>query len=162
MRGIRLSAVLFVLALVAAACGDSADTTAAPEATTTAAATEATTTASAVSDEQLAVAAAVGDIAAGEELFEEPVAEMPDSVSCTSCHSLDGKDSPWAPGLAGISAVAADRVGGMSAVDYLGQSIVDPSAFRVDGEWRFAMPLRYSDALSEEQINNLIAFMLTL
>jgi mono/diheme cytochrome c family protein len=121
-----------------------------------------TTTTLVVSDDQLAAAAAVGDIAAGKKLFDEPLAEMPDSVSCTSCHSLDGKDSPWAPGLAGISAVAADRVGGMSAVDYLAQSITDPFAFLVDGEWPFAMPPRYTDALSEDQINNLIAFLLTL
>lgn len=123
--------------------------------------TEATTPTSVVSDEQLAKAAGVGDIAAGEELFSEPLAEMPDSVSCSSCHSVDGRDTPWAPTLAGISAVAADRVDGMSDVDYLRQSIVDPFAFRVAGEWAFPMPIRYSDALSEEQIDNPIAFMLT-
>jgi hypothetical protein len=49
----------------------------------------------------------------------------------------------------------------MSDVDYLRESIVDPSAFRVDGEWSFAMPHQYPDLLSEDQINNLIAFLLT-
>jgi hypothetical protein len=49
----------------------------------------------------------------------------------------------------------------MSDVDYLRQSIVDPYAFRVGGEWTFPMPYRYPDVLSEDEINNLIAFLLT-
>jgi mono/diheme cytochrome c family protein len=118
-------------------------------------------TTSAVSDDQLAAAAAVGDIAAGEELFYQPVAGVPDSVSCSSCHSLDAQNNQWAPTLAGISAVAANRVDGMSDVDYLRQSIADPYAFRVGGEWAYAMPYQYPDALSEDQIDNLIAFLLT-
>ena len=115
----------------------------------------------AVSDEQLAVAAAVGDITAGKELFNLHVDGVSHSASCSTCHSLDGKNSPDAPTLAGISAVAAYRVAGMSDVDYLRLSIVDPGAFMVSGEWRFGMPPQYSDLFSEDQINNLIAFLLT-
>jgi mono/diheme cytochrome c family protein len=121
----------------------------------------ATEVVSAVSDEQLAMAAAVGDIAAGEELFNKRIAEVQHSLSCSSCHTLDGKDSRDAPTLAEISTVAADRVDGMSDVDYLRQSIVDPSAFRVAGEWASPMPNMYSDVLSEDEIDNLIAFLLT-
>lgn len=177
----RLTLIL-VVALLAAACGDSADsttTTAAPEATAATtqppatteppattqtpttttvevAATEATTTTSAVSEEQLAAAAAVGDMAVGEELYGTRLLLR---LACSSCHLLE--DSPTAPTHAGLSAVAADRVDGMSAVDYLRQSIVDPGAFLVDGEWADPMPTEYSDVLSEDQINNLIAFLLT-
>jgi len=115
----------------------------------------------AISDEQLASAAAIGDIAAGEELFKQPVDGVQHSLSCSTCHSLDGKATQDGPTLAGISAVAAVRVAGMSDVDYLRQSIVDPAAFRVGGEWRFPMPHQYADLLSEDQINNLIAFLLT-
>lgn len=177
-------AFFVALVLVGAACSDSADTTTTravpeattatsqppattqPQATTEAAATTTvevapTTTPAGPSEEQLAAAAAVGDIAAGEELYNEKIEEAPDSVSCSSCHSLDGAESPFGPTHAGISAVAADRVAGMSDVDYLRESIVDPSAFRVDGEWSFAMPHQYPDLLSEDQINNLIAFLLT-
>lgn len=111
--------------------------------------------------EQLAIAAAVGDIAAGEELFNQPVDGVPHSWSCSSCHSLDGSDSQDGPTLAGISAVAADRVVGLSDVDYIRQSIVDPYAFRDYGEWRGVMPYQYSELFSDDQINNLIAFLLT-
>lgn len=115
----------------------------------------------AVSDEQLAAAAAVGDIAAGEKLFDEPVAGVSHAVTCASCHSLDGKDGRN-PTIIGISAVAADRIEGMSDVDYLRQSIVDPYVFRPSGDWNSApMPYRYPELLSEAQINDLIAFLLT-
>jgi mono/diheme cytochrome c family protein len=122
---------------------------------------EETSTSSTVSAEQLAFAGTVGDIAAGEELFNQPVDGVPHSFSCSSCHSLDGNDSLSGPTLAGISDIAADRVVGLSDVDYLRQSIVDPYAFRVDGEWRGVMPYQYSELLSGDQINDLIAFLLT-
>lgn len=78
-------------------------TTRAPTTTVAPATTvpESTTTTSAVSADQVAAAVAVGDIAAGEDLFHSKLAAMRDSVSCSSCHSLDGKESPWAPTLPG-------------------------------------------------------------
>lgn len=135
-----------------------APTTSAPTTTTTVA--ESTTSVT-VSAEQLATAAAVGDIAAGEELFDQPVAGVPHSVSCASCHSATSASSRSGPVLEGMAVVAGTRVDGMPAVDYLRQSIVDPYAFTVEGDWAIAMPYQYPDALSEEQINNLVAFLLT-
>ena len=155
-----MSFVLLILPMLAAGCAGATPAATVPP-TTAPTATEATIPTSAVSDEQLAAAATVGDIAAGEDLFDTQVEGAPDSVKCSTCHSLDGKDSPDGPTLAGISAVAADRVDGMTDVDYLRQSIVDPYEFTIDGEWRFAMPYRYSDLLSEDEIDNLIAFLLT-
>lgn len=119
-----------------------------------------TTTAS-VSDAQLEAAAAVGDIDAGEDLFFRPLDGIPDSASCSTCHSLDPSNSQWAPTLAGMATIAAGRVDGLTDVDYLRQSIVDPYAFVVEGSWPFAMPFRYPDVLSDDEINNLIAFLLT-
>ena len=133
-------------------------TTTEPTTTTT---TQPTTTTSTVSDEQLAAAAAVGDIAAGEELFDTRGVRGTHDNACSSCHLPGAEDGPFAPSLVGVSAVAADRVEGMSEVDYLRQSIVDPRAFRVEGEWGSIMPYQYSEAFSEDQINNLIAFLLT-
>jgi len=170
--------------LVLAACGggsaeaelsDTAATTteavAITEATTSTTVAATTTTAAAtttteaimlvvVSDEQLAAAAAIGDIAAGEDLYFESLDGIPDGASCSSCHSFDGSD-PHAPTHLGISAVASGRVDGMSAADYLRESIVDPYAFKVEGGWRFPMPYQYPNVLSEDQIENLVAFLLT-
>jgi mono/diheme cytochrome c family protein len=151
-----MSFVLLILPLLVAGC-----TGATPTATDPTPVSAATEVASTVSDEQLAMAATVGDISAGEELFNKRFAEVGHSLSCSSCHTLDGNDSRDAPSLAGISAVAADRVDEMPDIDYLRQSIVDPNAFRVTGEWASPMPNKYSDVLSEDEIDNLIAFLLT-
>jgi mono/diheme cytochrome c family protein len=87
---------------------------------------------------------------------------MPDNVACSTCHTTNGTATPWAPTLAGVYERAGLRVDGLSDVDYLRQSIVDPYEFLVDGEWAFAMPLGFADVLTEEQIDNLIAFIMTL
>lgn len=120
-----------------------------------------TTTTTRVPDAQLEAAAAVGDVTAGEELFFEALDSIPDSASCSTCHSLDPNNSQWAPTFAGIWTRAEGRVEGLTDVEYLRQSIVDPGAFVVEGSWPFAMPIRYQDVLSHDQINNLIAFLLT-
>lgn len=151
--------VLMIASAWIAGCGDSAPSSVEAETTTTAEVT--TTTTRAVSDDQLAAAAAIGDIAAGEELFNSPVEGIPHRMACASCHVLEGEDTPNAPSLAAISERAADRVAGMSAVDYLRQSIVDPFAFVVPGDWVFPMPHRYVEVLSEDDIDNLVAFLLT-
>ena len=153
--------VLLVMSVLASGCAGATPAAPVPPTTAPTPIPTATEVVSAVSDEQLAAAAAVGDTAAGEDLFNQPVDGVSHSVSCSSCHSLDGKGSQDGPTLAGISAVAAVRVDGMSDVDYLRQSIVDPYAFQVGGEWNLAMPYQYPDLLSEDEIDNLIAFLLT-
>jgi mono/diheme cytochrome c family protein len=132
--------------------------------TTTSAVTttpEPATTTTTISAEQLATAEAVGDVAAGEVLFNEPLDGLPHSASCTTCHTLDGIDGRN-PTMVGISAVAASRIGGMSAVDYLRQSILDANAFRPSGDWNSApMPYQIPDLLTEDQVNDVIAYLLT-
>ena len=64
--------------------------------------------------------------------------------------------------MIGISTVAADRVDGLSDVEYLRESITDPSSFKPEGEWlSAAMPYTYPDLLSEKQIDDVIAYLLT-
>lgn len=114
---------------------------------------------STVSDEQLAKATSVGDVAVGEELFYMEMDEIPRDLSCSSCHSLDGVDGR-SPSLLGISGVAADRVQGLSDIEYLRQSLSDPLGF-VAGEWASTMPYQYGEILTDEQVNDLVAFLLT-
>jgi mono/diheme cytochrome c family protein len=187
----RLGAVLLLGALVFFACGGSDETESSAAATTTdvvstttevasttadvvstttevasttlapTTTTEPPTTTTTISAERLTAAAAVGDIAAGEELFNEPLDGITHSLSCSSCHTLDGQLARN-PTFIGIGMAAADRIEGTSDVEYLRQSIVDPSAFKPDGEWgSAAMPYTYPDVLSEDQINNVIAYLLT-
>ena len=59
-----------------------------------------------------------------------------------------------------ISTVAADRVPELSTVEYLRQSILDPSAYVVE-DFGDSMEKSYQYLLSEEDINSLVAFLLT-
>jgi mono/diheme cytochrome c family protein len=93
--------------------------------------------------------AAAGDAAVGEQIFTE---------MCTGCHGEE--DSATAPTLTGISERAATRIEGMSAEDYIHQSIVDPSAYVVEGHGDI-MPKDYEEQLSEEEINGLVQYLLT-
>ncbi len=62
--------------------------------------------------------------------------------------------------MAGISGRAGDRVPGLSGEEYLRESIVDPAAFVVEGYSDF-MAKGFRFLLSEEDIDGLVAFLLT-
>lgn len=100
--------------------------------------------------------AAIGDPQAGEEIFNTGGASQ---VGCVTCHTLDGTDLVG-PSLDGISEVAGERVPGMSAEDYLHESIVQPDTYLVEG-YDDLMPKNYGDTLDEEDIDNVIAFLMT-
>ncbi len=92
-------------------------------------------------------------------------------TACSFCHSLDGSEGPdgseapfanrRAPSWLGISEQAADRVPGMTAEEYLRQSIMDPSAFVVEGYDDGVMPNYLGGKMTEEHVDDLIAFLLT-
>ncbi len=84
---------------------------------------------------------------------------IPRDMSCSTCHSLDGVDG-FAPSLLGISQVAGDRIDGLSDIEYLRQSITDPLSFFA-GEWQATMPYQYADVLTDDQVDDLVAFLLT-
>ena len=160
-RSMKILVILFALPMMSAGCARGSPEAMDPITATNATGSEKIIPTSSVSTEQLAYAATVGDIAAGEELFHQPVEGVPHEWSCSTCHSLDGSNSQDGPTLTGISELAGVRVNGLSDVEYLRQSIVDPYAYRLEGEWRGAMPYQYSELLTQDQINNLIAFLLT-
>ena len=92
-------------------------------------------------------AVAVGDASAGEGVFTQ---------NCAGCH---GAQDGAGPALTGMGERAETRVEGMSAEEYLHESVVDPSAYIVPG-FADIMPKQYEEQLSEDEIANLIAFML--
>jgi hypothetical protein len=103
---------------------------------------------------------AIGDPKNGQLLYElgpEGVYEQ----FCASCHRLSDLVN-FGPGFEGIADRAATQVSGLSAEEYLRQSIVEPKAYIVEGDWGGAvMPTNYGEEYSEEDINDLIAFLLT-
>lgn len=98
-----------------------------------------------------------GDVARGEDIFRHGTNGSP---PCISCHALQPGGFSLGPAMAGISARAGQRVPGLSAEAYLHQSIIEPEAFVVPG-FRPIMYPKYADHFSEQDIADLIAFLMT-
>ena len=103
----------------------------------------------------------VPDPARGQLLYElgpEGVYEP----FCSNCHTLTNIDH-LGPGFEGIADRAATRVPELSAEEYIRQSIVDPEAYIVEGNWPEGefMPTNYAEAYSEQNIIDLVAFLMT-
>ncbi|MEK6220843.1 MAG: cytochrome c [Chloroflexota bacterium] len=82
---------------------------------------------------------------------------------CTACHSVEGlSTASVGPSLNGIATRAATRVDGLSAEEYLVQSILEPGAYVVEGFADGIMPPNFGDLIAEEGVQNLLAFLLTL
>ncbi len=95
-----------------------------------------------------------GDSASGQTLFA--------SQGCSACHSV-GSNTIVGPGLGGIGTRAATRKEDLlTGGQYLYQSIIDPSAYVVQGFSDGIMLPIFGDTLSEQEINDLIAYLLTL
>lgn len=110
----------------------------------------------------------IGNLEMGEVLFYES------QTRCIGCHTLDGGTYRPGPTLLGISEIAGDRMPDLSAVECLRQSILNPQAYVVEGFEDTEAPMHiYTNAepdengrmdkftLTEEELNSLIAFMLT-
>ena len=102
----------------------------------------------------------MGDSARGEELFNQTV--IGSQPGCITCHSLAPDKVLIGPSMAGIAGRAATRVSGQSAKQYLRESIVNTDGFIVDGFPKGVMPAALNDQLSDQQLADLVAYLLTL
>jgi nitric oxide reductase subunit C len=98
-----------------------------------------------------------GDAAEGEKVFAGVAAP-----ACNTCHSLEPGVILAGPSLSGIGAQAGSRVSGMTADDYLAQSGRQPDTHVVEGFTPGIMPGTYGSQLSEQQVKDLVAYMMTL
>jgi nitric oxide reductase subunit C len=80
---------------------------------------------------------------------------------CSTCHALQTDVIVVGPSLAGIASRAGTRVPGESAEAYIRNSILHPSDFVVPG-FPDAMAKNFGSVLTVDQINDLLAFLLTL
>jgi mono/diheme cytochrome c family protein len=82
---------------------------------------------------------------------------------CTDCHTIGQTGMLRFPDLANIAVTAGRRVPGMSALEYLGQSLYDPDAFIVPG-FAGGMPAvdRPPVSLTPDEIRAVLAFLQTL
>ena len=99
-----------------------------------------------------------GDATRGAQIFKQGINDAP---PCSSCHSLGQSAFSLGPKMTGISQRAGQRVPGLSAEDYIRQSILDPSAFVVSG-YRNIMYPDFKNKLSDHDLADMIAYLETL
>ena len=97
---------------------------------------------------------------AGRSLYLENTLGV--NTGCKVCHSLKEGVVIVGPSFYEIGSKAGLAVPGLSAEEYLHQSIVNPDAHIVEGFKPGVMLDRYDELLTEEQIADLVAFLLTL
>ncbi len=90
-----------------------------------------------------------GNPQAGQLVFES---------KCSACHTVSGvSQGTVCPELTYIGTVAVGRKSGMSADEYIRESIIDPSAFVVEG-FPPAMPPGLQDTIGDG-FNDLLAYL---
>lgn len=103
-----------------------------------------------------------GDAAAeaGAKLYEQDI--IGTQPGCKTCHSLEAGKVIVGPSMAGIGTRAGSTVSGMSAEEYLKQSILEPDAHLVEGFPAGTMPKVWGTELTAEQVDQMVAYLLTL
>lgn len=86
-------------------------------------------------------------------------------MGCSGCHNLDlpqtaDSRGPVGPNMANLPETAGTRVSGEDAETYVHNSIVAPNAFVNEGYMTGIMPQNFTDRMSEEEINALVAWLL--
>lgn len=101
-----------------------------------------------------------GDLSGAElAAVGQTVLESPES-GCLACHAV-GREGLRAPDLAGIGAIAGERISGMPAEEYLWESIADPCAHVIEG-YDCIMPPTLLQTLGEAKVTALVAYLQSL
>lgn len=87
----------------------------------------------------------------GKSVFNDP------NVGCFLCHSVAGSGGTRGPDLSHIATNAGNRKPGMSAENYIRESLLNPSAFVVSPFDNIMPPL--AQRLSPEALNDLLAYL---
>jgi cytochrome c2 len=144
LRGIIRHWSIITLLLAAAGCGT-------PAAVSVGAAVEATTAPTPTQSNEVRG----GDAANGQTVFTTVGA-------CRTCHDVEKGIPIVGPSLKGIASRAGNRKPGVAAADYLHESIVKPNAYVVDGFNQNIMPPNMSELLTPQEVNDLVAYLMTL
>ena len=101
-----------------------------------------------------------------EPVATDPIArgrQVYRTLGCATCHeaSISNLFRPVGPSLDRVGELGGKRVPGMSAEDYLRQSITDPGAYLVPG-YPDSMPRGLGGDLSPEDLAALVAYLASL
>jgi len=83
-------------------------------------------------------------------------------ANCSRCHASSGETVIVGPSLAGVATRGSTRIEGMDAEAYIRDSILNPTAYTVEGFPKGVMPSTFKDELSPEQLDAVVAYLLTL
>ena len=86
------------------------------------------------------------------------------SMGCIGCHNINVPQTadnrgPIAPNMGNLPETAGTRVAGEDAQTYVHTSIVNPTAYTVEG-YNPVMPANFTDRMSEEEINAMVEWLL--
>jgi cytochrome c553 len=109
-----------------------------------------------------------GDAVNGRRIYFGEVAvtgSRGEIMPCARCHPVNEGEQPSMPigiNLHDIGDRAGSVVPGQSAEDYLRTSILDPDAHLAGNFQDGLMSREYPQALTDQQVSDLVAYMLTL
>lgn len=86
-------------------------------------------------------------------------AKLVEKYNCVVCHRA-GAENKIAPAFVGIAERAATRRPPLNAPAYLYESIIHPAAYVVEG-FSLVMPQNFSELLSDRELGDIIAYLLT-
>lgn len=98
----------------------------------------------------------------GEALYKQQTIGDNNAPGCITCHSLEPGVVLVGASHAGLGSRAGSTVPGMTAEEYIRESIVDPNAYVVEGFAEGVMYQNYGEDLTEQEISDLVAFLLSL
>lgn len=85
--------------------------------------------------------------------------KLVEQYACAACHRL-GAANKIAPPFVGIADRAATRRPPLTAAAYIYESIINPTAYIVEG-FNPAMPQNLRERLSDQELGDIIAYLLT-
>jgi cytochrome c5 len=109
----------------------------------------------------VALAALTIVVACDEPPATEPVArgrQVYRKLDCGRCHVIDGQGGRLGPELEHIGTVAGQRQSGVTAHDYIRESVVTPGAYVVPG-YNDVMPRGLARNLSETDLDALVRYL---
>lgn len=115
-----------------------------------------------VGNDTVSVMVSLANPANGETLFNTSYDTNVGPFACFTCHNVDSEEKKIGPGQLHIGERAATRIEGLSAAQYIYNSITDPNAYLVEGFVENLMPSNYSELLTEQEIYDIVAYMFTL
>ena len=98
----------------------------------------------------------------GKTLFETFQEEAGSGYSCSNCHLPTSEKTNIGPGLLNIKDRAATRVEGLTAAEYIYESISDSMAYTVEGFEVDLMPQNWAEIYTDLEIFDIVAYLLTL